>query len=276
MPNHNPNNSNNPSLPVLEVIDLGSISYQNAYILQKKYHKELLSKNNYLPHENNDDNISPSPVSMKLLLLEHNPPVITVTKKKGASQHITTPPALLAKQGIELHETDRGGDVTYHGPGQLVGYAILDLKQLGIGVRQYMELLEQIIINSLAHWHIKGERDPAATGVWVAPEENENRQNINNPIIIQSAKICAMGVRVSRWITMHGFALNVTTNLSHFQNIIPCGLAGRPVTSIEKIIKNRNSAEKTPVEKATIPDMAEVKQVVAREFNRSINSIQNK
>ncbi|MGI9014861.1 MAG: lipoyl(octanoyl) transferase LipB, partial [Phycisphaerales bacterium] len=125
--------------------------------------------------------------------------------------------------GIEIAETDRGGDITYHGPGQLVVYPILDLNLLSLRLHSYMRLLEDVVINLLEHFNIPGERDSSATGVWV-----------RNPHDDQLRKICAMGVRISRWVSMHGLALNVTTNLDHFRMIVPCGLIGRDVTSLER------------------------------------------
>ena len=190
---------------------------------------------------------------MKLLLLEHVPPVITVSKKPTAAQHITASPERLEQLGIEIEQTDRGGDITYHGPGQLVAYPILDLKQLNLGVHDYMHALEQIVIDTIAEYEITGTRDPAATGVWVPLPRNENKL----------AKICALGVRISRWITMHGLALNVSTNLDHFNTIIPCGLEGRPVTSMIQILTAQNK---------NAPEINEVKSILVSRFQSFIQN----
>lgn len=187
--------------------DLGRISYSDALALQRGLQQQVIE----LRGE------GPSAARMHLLLLEHDPPVITVSRRPGARRHLIATEAQMAEAGVEVAETDRGGDITYHGPGQLVAYPILDLNRLGLRINSFMRLLEQIIIDALATFGVRGERDPAATGVWV-----------------NGAKIAAIGVRVSRWVSMHGLALNVTTNLDHFDLIVPCGLAGRSVTSLQR------------------------------------------
>jgi len=156
---------------------------------------------------------------MTVFLLEHAPPVVTVTRRVGAADHVLASDALLARHGIERVETDRGGDVTYHGPGQLVAYPILDLQRLGLKVHPYVRWLEQCVIDALAVDGIVGVRDPSATGVWVGEGGAADR------------KIAAIGVRLSRFVSMHGFALNVAPDLAHFELIVPCGLQ-RPVTSL--------------------------------------------
>ena len=176
-----------------------------------------------------------------LLLVEHDPPVITVSRRSGARQHLVASDAQLAAAGVEVAETDRGGDITYHGPGQLVVYPILDLNTLGLRLLGYMRFLERVVTDALAVWGIEGRRDETATGVWVG-----------------GSKICAMGVRLSRWVSMHGLALNVTTNLSHFDLIVPCGLAGRTVTSMRREIGD------------ACPSIAEVKDVVVRGFEQAV------
>lgn len=201
---------------LLNIIDLGRIAYREAYSRQVHARDVLLAAR----HSGG------SRLPMTVFVLEHDPPVITVTKRESARRNVLLSPDRLAALGIELCETDRGGDVTYHGPGQVVLYAILDLQALGIGVRQYMHLLEETVIRTLALFGVEALRDPSgATGVWVGSTDQPETL----------AKICAMGVRVSRWVTMHGLALNVTTNLDHFRAIVPCGLVGRPVTSLEQL-----------------------------------------
>jgi len=151
------------------------------------------------------------------LLLQH-PPVLTIGTS-GNEQNILTSRDCLASEGISVIHADRGGDVTYHGPGQLVGYLIFDLKRKGTGLHQYVRHLEEAIIRTLDRFSITAHRDPHYPGVWVG-----------------HAKICALGIRVSRWVTKHGFALNVNTDLKHFASIIPCGIAGRRVTSMSQVL----------------------------------------
>jgi lipoate-protein ligase B len=132
---------------------------------------------------------------------------------------------VLAARGVAVRETDRGGDVTYHGPGQLVCYPIVDLNRLGLRLHEYMRCLEETVIRTLARFGVEGRRDPGATGVWVADPSDPTRM----------AKVSAMGVRVRRWVTMHGLSLNVDPDMAHFGLIVPCGLAGRPVTSLRQM-----------------------------------------
>jgi len=157
-----------------------------------------------------------------LLLLQH-PPVITLGVRPDASRaNIVATPQHLAELGVEVHETGRGGDVTYHGPGQVVGYPILDLKPDRCDVHRYVRDLEEVMIRVCAAYGVEAGRIGGLTGAWVGAE-----------------KIGAIGVRIARWITSHGFAFNVTTDLSHFNLIVPCGLAGRGVTSLERATGRR-------------------------------------
>ncbi len=155
-----------------------------------------------------------------LLLLEH-PPVITLgVKTRQGPKHIIASEDELARQGVTVHETGRGGDVTYHGPGQLVAYPIFDLKPDRCDVHKYVRDLEEVLIVALRTFGIKGTRVKSLSGGWVGEPDRER-------------KIAAIGVRISRWITSHGFALNIATNLQHFQLIVPCGIADRGVTSMD-------------------------------------------
>lgn len=192
------------------VIDLGRMPYAEAYAEQQRHHAEILAS-----REATSDELG------RILTVEH-PPVITITKRPGAADHLLASPGLLRRAGVELAETDRGGDITYHGPGQLVVYPIIDLNRVGLRLHPYMRLLEQAVIDTLAGYGIEAVRDEEATGVWTRRGGRPH------------AKLCAMGVRVRRWVSLHGLALNITTNLDHFGLIVPCGLAGRPVTSIER------------------------------------------
>ena len=214
----------------LIVRDLGRMAYAEAYAMQKAMQAEVIAQRQ----------AEDAGRRMYLLLVEHDPPVITVSRRPGARRHLTATGEQLAAAGVEVAETDRGGDITYHGPGQLVAYPILDLNVLGLRVHGYMRLLEQIVIDTLARFGIDGRQDPEATGVWVERRNVETSKGDDKAHGLlsmgQPAKICAMGVRISRWVSMHGLALNVTTNLDHFDLIVPCGLAGRSVTSMEELL----------------------------------------
>jgi len=152
-----------------------------------------------------------------LFLLEHTP-VITLGRN-GGRKHILAGVQILAAEGIAVIETDRGGDVTYHGPGQLVAYPVLDLSQWRCSVGWYLRALEEVLIRLLAGYGLQGERQPGYTGVWIG-----------------GAKVAAIGISIHRWVTSHGIALNVQPNLGHFGLIIPCGIADKPVTSLERLL----------------------------------------
>jgi lipoyl(octanoyl) transferase len=151
-----------------------------------------------------------------MFLLEH-PPVVTLGRN-ARREHIVAPAEALSRMGIAVHECGRGGDVTYHGPGQLVGYPIVNLAPDRKDVGKYVRTLEEALIRTLAGFGVKARRIPGLTGVWV-----------------RDAKIAAIGVRIARWVTSHGFALNVTTDLGHFDTIVPCGIRNHGVTSLERL-----------------------------------------
>ncbi|MDX2146114.1 MAG: lipoyl(octanoyl) transferase LipB [Planctomycetota bacterium] len=211
--------------PLLRVLDLGLVPYRDAHQLQYDLVEEVLA--------GREDDLALVGV---LVLLEH-PPVVTIGRRPGAARHLVLPPEVLASRGIDVVETDRGGDVTFHGPGQLVAYPILDLNRLNLGLHAYMRLLEQVVIDTLAPMGIAGERDAAATGVWV--RQGRSGGNPDVPGQTTLSKIAAMGVRVRKWVSLHGLALNVTTKLDDFATIVPCGLAGRPVTSMRELLGER-------------------------------------
>lgn len=217
--------------PQLRAWDVGRISYSDAYALQLALHARLVAARES----------GGGPAS--LLLLEHDPPVVTVSRRPSAAGNVLLSREALEARGVELAETDRGGDVTWHGPGQLVAYAIADLNAVGLRIHGWMRLLEQCVIGTIAHWGIAGARDESATGVWVGGHDGQGGR-----------KICALGVRVSRWCTFHGLALNVAPDLRHFDSIVPCGLVGRPVTSMEAELGGAGCA----------PPIAHVKRTLAR------------
>jgi lipoyl(octanoyl) transferase len=173
-----------------------------------------------------------------LLLLQH-PPVITLGVRRDSRLHVTASEGQLSMHGIEMHETGRGGDVTYHGPGQIVGYPILDLRPDRCDVHRYVRDLEEVMIRVCADYGVAAHRVEGLSGAWVGTE-----------------KIGAIGVRISRWITSHGFAFNVNTRLEHFQLIVPCGIADRGVTSLGKLLGEVPSIEE--VEDRFIRRFAEV------------------
>lgn len=187
----------------IDVRRLGLTSYADALDLQKRLVAERKAGR----------------ISDQLLLLQH-PPVITFgAKVRGDRSHVRATAEELRSAGVELFEAGRGGDVTYHGPGQLVGYPIFDLQPDRCDVHRYVRDLEETMIRSAAVFGVSAERVPGLTGAWVGGD-----------------KLAAIGVRISRWITSHGFALNVSTDLSHFDLIVPCGIADRGVTSLSRLL----------------------------------------
>ncbi len=219
----------------MEFRDLGLIAYQDAFAVQQQVHEQVLAWR---------ENPAASPPGA-VLLLEHTP-VVTVSRRATARTNLLATPELLARHGVEVAETDRGGDITYHGPGQLVGYPILDLNRLQLGLHAYMRMLEESVIRTLARFGLEGERDATATGVWVRSSHPSSRG--------QLAKIAAMGVRVRKWVSMHGLSLNVEPEMSHFGLIVPCGLAGRAVTSLKQQLGD------------ACPGMGDVKRAMAEEM----------
>jgi len=222
----------------LEVQDLGRMSYEEALVIQREAQREVIDARER----------SPARSPMKLLLVEHTPPVITVSRRKSAAGHLLAGESALARAGIRVAETDRGGDITYHGPGQLVAYPIFDLNLLHLRLHGYMRLLEEVVIRVLARFSVSAFRETGVTGVWVPALGGRG-----------ASKICALGVRVSRWVTMHGLALNISTDLSHFEYIVPCGLVGRSVTSMEAILGARS------------PSMGEVQCVFIEEMHAAVS-----
>ena len=201
--------------------DLGNMEYGHAWDLQESVFRDIIDKklqNRLLPE---DQQLS---YRHQLLFVEH-PPVITLGKSADQKNVLLRDEALAAR-GVQLFHINRGGDVTYHGPGQLVGYPILDLDQFTTDLGVYLRNIEEVIIRTLADYGLHGERSNGETGVWL------------NTGSLRARKICAIGIRSSRWVTMHGFAFNVNTQLDHFNFIIPCGIPDKAVTSLEKELGN--------------------------------------
>ena len=188
----------------IQLLDLGVMKYHDAWKMQKQLFKEVTENRN----------------SNYLLLTEH-PPVITLGKSSHEN-NIVTNQNILQSKNIDVVEIDRGGDVTFHGPGQIVGYPILNLEHFKKDIHWYLRSIEEVIIQTLDFFEITAKRLDGLTGVW-----------------IHNQKICAIGIKVTRWVTMHGFALNVSTQLDYFNHIIPCGISDKSVTSMEEIKKQK-------------------------------------
>jgi lipoyl(octanoyl) transferase len=210
-----------------DVRRLGRVDHDEALTLQQQLVEERRS----------------GAIGDTLLLLEH-PPVITLgVKTRRGPSHIVATPEQLEAAGVSVRETGRGGDVTYHGPGQLVGYPIFDLKPDRCDVHKYVRDLEGALILALREFGVDGVRVKGLTGVWVGEADRE-------------LKIAAIGVRISRWITSHGFALNVSSNLRHFDLIVPCGITDRGVTSMERVLGR--PVPMAEVEDAVVRGLSEV------------------
>lgn len=202
-----------PIKPVVKVQDLGLIDYKQAWDLQEGLLKEAVDLK--ISNRKNDTNFIPK---QHLLFCEH--PHVYTLGKSGAQENLLLDEAHLQEIDAQFYKINRGGDITYHGPGQLVMYPILDLEQFFTDIHKYMRYLEEAVIKTLAHFQITATRYDGLTGVWIDAETPRAR------------KICAMGVKCSRWITMHGIALNVHPDLGYFGNIVPCGIQDKAVTSM--------------------------------------------
>lgn len=203
--------------------DLGLVDYATAWETQEKLFAEVIARKlqnrSAYPGEQQEQ-------YHHLLFCEH--PHVYTLGRTGEERNLLLPEEELLQIGATFYKNNRGGDITYHGPGQLVGYPILDLDQFFTDIHKYLRLLEEAIILTLADYGLVGDRYPGYTGVWLDPTDP-----------VKARKICAMGVRCSRWVTMHGFAFNVNSDLSYFKNIIPCGINDKAVTSLQQEL-NRN------------------------------------
>jgi lipoyl(octanoyl) transferase len=200
--------------------NLKSISYREIWDIQSSHHQALIAQKMAL---RNDPTIKLE-IPHKIFFCEHNP--VYTLGKSGDISNLLLSEQDLNNQNIEFHKINRGGDITYHGPGQITGYPILDMDFIYNDIHRYVREMEEAIIKTLDHFGIKGDRINGYTGVWIQ-KRNEDEQN---------RKICAIGVHMSRWVTLHGFALNVDTDLTYFDKIIPCGISDndKSVTSMSK------------------------------------------
>ena len=195
------------------VKDLGHKDYKETWDYQESLFEEIVAQKT-----NNKANGTTLPTTNYFLFVEH--PHVYTLGKSGHIENLLIDEEGLKNKGATFYKINRGGDITYHGPGQIVGYPILDLENFFTDIHKYLRSLEEVIIRTLSDYGLKGERSEGETGVWL---------DVGTPF---ARKICAMGVRCSRWVTMHGFALNVNTDLGYFDNIIPCGIRGKAVTSL--------------------------------------------
>ena len=243
----------------VQFIDLGQMEYQQAWdyqerllqenIRRKKIYKDAqtvvsgnsVNENKFYRNEAISEPVLPQ-TQHYLLFVEH-PPVYTLGKS-GKEEHVLINEEKRIEKGITYIKTNRGGDITFHGPEQLVGYPILDLEYFYTDIGKYLRNLEEVLILTLKEYGLQGERSAGETGVW-----------LDALVLGEERKICAIGVRCSRWITMHGFAFNINTDLSYFDDIIPCGIRNKKVTTLEKEL-----GRKIPME--------EVKGIVKSNFEK--------
>ena len=222
--------------------DLGRVDYKECWDLQRSLFDALIERK--MSHRTESPTDGEESIGT-VLLVEH--PAVYTLGKNGKESNLLLGEEYLRSIGADFYRIDRGGDVTFHGEGQIVGYPIIDIEQLGIGLRDYIDALEQSIIDTVAYYGIEAGRLPGASGVWLGSSEEQNLR-----------KICAIGVRASRFVTMHGFALNVSTDLRYFNHINPCGFTDKGVTSMER-------------ELGSAPDMEEVKELVVNNLSRNLN-----
>ena len=204
----------------LQIQELGTKDYLETWDYQEKLFQEIIDVK-VQNRRNDTQDVTPN----YLLFVEH--PHVYTLGKRGKQQHLLIDEEELKAIGATFYAINRGGDITYHGPGQLVGYPILDLENFYTDIYKYLRLLEEVIIRTLAEYGIKGDRAEGETGVWL---------DVNTPF---ARKICALGIRTSRWVSMHGFALNVNTDLSYFDKIVPCGITDKSVTSMKQELNGK-------------------------------------
>jgi len=220
----------------IDIYDLGFADYRDVWDLQRRA-QQLLIKQKKARRDPPATSVSETAVNDMLFFVEH--PHVYTLGKSGDQGNLLKGMAELAQIDAEFIEIDRGGDITYHGPGQIVGYPILDLDRHFTDIHKYLRTLEEVIIRTCADFGIETGRIDGLTGVWAGNE-----------------KICAMGIRCSRWVTMHGFALNVNTDLSYFNHIVPCGISDRAVTSMQKLLKKQ--VKQADVKKSIVNHLSEL------------------
>jgi len=211
---------------MIETLDLGTLEYRKAWTLQEQLHEQVAGG-----------------ATEKILLVEH-PPVITIGRRPQGADHLLAKPEDLSRLGVDMVHSDRGGDITFHGPGQIVVYPIIRLNDHGLSVGGYVRALENSVISALGQIGIAAHREPGAVGIWT-----------------ELGKICAIGVRIRRGTSLHGLALNVSTDLRYFNLIVPCGLTGRTVTSVQQLL-----GEATP-------SMGKIKNHLVNSLNESLNAV---
>lgn len=204
--------------------NLGLIDYKEAWSYQEKLFQEIIN----IKIENRKNNTN-TPNNNYFLFVEH--PHVYTLGKSGDISNLLLSEAKLKEKGATFYRINRGGDITYHGPGQIVGYPIINLDDFFTDIHKFLRFLEETIIRTIAEYGLKGQRSEGETGVWL---------DVGTPF---ARKICAMGVHTSRWVTMHGFALNANTDLGYFDNIIPCGIRGKAVTSLEAELNKKVNIE---------------------------------
>ena len=204
--------------------DLGLIDYKEAWDYQETLHAEIVNRK--LANRKRIQDLQIQDSKHHLLFCEH--PHVYTLGRSGHEHHLLVDENGLKERKASFYKNNRGGDITYHGPGQLVGYPILDLENFFTDIHKFLRYLEEAIVLTLKEYGIEGGRIPGLTGVWIDADDK-----------IKARKICAFGVRCSRWVTMHGFAFNVNTDLSYFDNIIPCGIQDKAVTSLEKELEKK-------------------------------------
>lgn len=229
----------------LQIQKLGTKDYLETWNYQEKLFQEIIDVK-----ANNRRNDTQDATPNYLLFVEH--PHVYTLGKRGKQQHLLIDEEELKTIGATYYAINRGGDITYHGPGQLVGYPILDLENFYTDIYKYLRSLEEVIIRTLAEYGIKGDRAEGETGVWL---------DVNTPF---ARKICALGIRTSRWVSMHGFALNVNTNLGYFDKIVPCGISDKSVTSMKQEL-NGKEVPLSEVQKKVKKHFMEVFEVVLEE-----------
>lgn len=221
--------------------DLGLMGYSDAWAFQEELLRANVEEKSKL-YANPSPEMSGAVADTKHYLLFTEHPAVYTLGKSGDMAHVLLDEASLKARGIEFYRTNRGGDITFHGPQQIVGYPVIDLEKFYTDIGRYLRNLEEVIILTMAEYGLKGERSAGETGVWLDPH-----------LPGRERKICAIGVRSSRWVTMHGFAFNVNTDLNYFNFIIPCGIQHKQVTSLQK-------------ELGHVVPMEEVKEKVKRNF----------